>query len=349
MSNGGIVDVGTGAAQAIGRYFSVISVIPSSLYVVFVYILIMSGSWKHSPNWGQAFISLEHISIGGIGALAFLSIGLGLVIHPIQFALVQFLEGYWGTTRIAQAVRSQRILRYQRLCDELDNKSVEIGEELAYLKREHIEAPVREARLISREGEMIRILENFPSATSQIMPTRLGNVLRRYESQAGRQYSLDALQVVPHLLLVAPANHVDYINDQRSQLDLAVRMTFIALLASATALLFLWPYGAWVLVAAIPYMLAYLSYRGSVIAAGHYGSALDTLINLDRFVLYEHLRLPLPVDTKAERWRNEKMKHLFEYNDAEVVDYKHPVQGNGTEAASKLHPSCRFPELCHSL
>ena len=182
-----------------------------------------------------------------------------------------------------------------------------------------------------------------------IMPTRLGNVLRRYESQAGRQYSLDALQVVPHLLLIAPANHVDYINDQRSQLDLAVRMTFIALLASATALLFLWPYGVWVLVAAIPYMLAYLSYRGSVIAAGHYGSALDTLINLDRFVLYEHLRLPPPVDTKAERWRNEKMKHLFEYNDAEVVDYKHPVQGNGTEAASKLHPSCRFPELCHSL
>src|SRR5690348_2547827 len=115
MPNGGIIDVSTGAAQAIGRYFSVISVIPSALYVVFVYLLIASGSWTHSPNWEHAFTSLEHVSIGDIGALAFLSIGLGLVIHPIQFTLVQFFEGYWGTARFAQRIRVQRIMHYRRL------------------------------------------------------------------------------------------------------------------------------------------------------------------------------------------------------------------------------------------
>ena len=77
---------------------------------------------------------------------------------------------------------------------------------------------------------------------------------------------MDALQIVPHLLLIAPANHVAYVNDQRSQLDLAVRMTFISMTASATALLFLWPYGLWALIAVIPYMLAYLTYRGAVVA-----------------------------------------------------------------------------------
>ena len=122
MSNGSIVDVGTGAAQAIGRYFSVISVIPSSLYVAFVYLLVASGSWNHSPDWNHAFTSLEHISIGGIGALAFLSIGLGLIIHPMQFALVQFLEGYWGTVPAVQSIRTQRILHYQRLCRKLRNE-----------------------------------------------------------------------------------------------------------------------------------------------------------------------------------------------------------------------------------
>jgi hypothetical protein len=95
MSNG-VVDVSTGVAQAVGRYFSVISVIPSSIYVGFVYLLIASGSWRHSPNWSHAFMSLEHIGIGGIAVLAFLSIGLGLLIHPVQFAVVQFFEGYWG-------------------------------------------------------------------------------------------------------------------------------------------------------------------------------------------------------------------------------------------------------------
>jgi len=343
MSNGGIVDISTGAAQAVGRYFSVISVIPSALYVVFVYLLIASGSWTHSPNWERAFTSLEHISIGGIGALVFLSIGLGLVIHPIQFALVQFLEGYWGTARFAQFIRAQRILRYQRLCEDLDKVKAEAIETLHSLPEEGADYPVHLAQLTSRRGEAARILDNFPRADSNIMPTRLGNMLRRYESQSGVQYGMDALQAVPHLLLIAPPNHVEYVNDQRSQLDLTVRFTFISLAASATAVFFMWPYGFWILIAAIPYMLAYLTYRGAVVAAGHYGSSFDTLINLDRFLLYEQLHLPLPVDTNAERLTNEKMKGLFEYGPANV-EYKHPEPGSGAEAATKLGPASVMPQ-----
>jgi hypothetical protein len=323
MTSGGIADIGTSAAQAVGRYFSVISVIPSSLYIVFVYLLIASGSWTHSPDWSHAFSSLEHISIGGIGALAFLSIALGLVIHPIQFALVQFFEGYWGITKAAQAIRARRILHYQHLCDNLDSDSAVAAKEL-----KKVNTPFRQAQLISWLGEAKRTIDNFPLDPESIMPTRLGNMLRRYESQAGSQYGMDALQVVPHLLLIAPANHVEYVNDQRSQLDLAVRMTFISILASATAVFFLWPYGFWVLVAVIPYILAYLSYRGSVVAGGHYGSAFDTLINLNRFALYEQLHLPLPTGTAAERLRNEKMKGLFGYSSV-TVDYKHPDPGSG--------------------
>jgi hypothetical protein len=192
-------------------------------------------------------------------------------------------------------------------------------------------------RLISQRAEALRIRDYFPRGTDDIMPTRLGNMLRRYESQAGRQYGMDALEVVPHVLLIAPANHVDYVDDQRSQLDLSFRMTFISILASVTTLFFLWPYGFWVLVAVIPYVLAYLSYRGSVIAGGHYGSAFDTLINLNRFALYEQLHLPLPIDTKAERLTNEMMKGLFEYSPA-VVEYKHPDPDSEAEVA-KSPPS----------
>ena len=337
MSNGGIADVGTGAAQAIGRYFSVISVIPSSLYVAFVYLLVASGSWKHSPDWNHAFTSFQHISIGGIAALAFLSIGLGLIIHPMQFALVQFLEGYWGTVPAIQSIRAKRILHYQRICKKLRKERTDALTSLESLPEQAVGPDAARARFISQRAEALRIRDYFPSGTDDIMPTRLGNMLRRYESQAGRQYNMDALVVVPHILLIAPPNHVDYVDDQRSQLDLAVRMTFISILASATALFFLWPYGSWVLIAVIPYVLAYLSYRGSVIAGGHYGSAFDALINLNRFTLYEQLHLPLPVDTKDERLTNKKMKGLFEYSPA-VVAYKHPDPGGRTEITAKLPP-----------
>jgi hypothetical protein len=336
MSNGGIIDVSTGAAQAIGRYFSVISVIPSSLYVAFVYLLVASGSWRHSPNWSQAFKSLGHLGVEGIALLALFSVGLGVAIHPIQFSLVQFFEGYWGTTPVAQAIRSRRITHYQDLCKKLRDERICAAEQLEKQPVEASEAAVAasRAKLLSQYEEARRVRSNFPRAMDQVMPTRLGNVLRRFEYDAGRQYSMDAIQIVPLLLLVAPASHVDYVNDQRTQLDLAVRMTFISAVAIATAIFFLWPYGYWALVAIVPYALAYLSYRGSVVAGSHYGSALDDLINLDRFALYEQLHLKLPAGTVHEREMNEKLKSLFMYNEAEIMWYEHPASATPKDSAS---------------
>jgi hypothetical protein len=331
MANSGIIDVSTGAAQAIGRYFSVISVVPSSLYVVFVYTLITSGSWQHSPNWSHAFKSLEQLGVGGIVFLAFLSIALGVIIHPAQFAIVQFFEGYWGNTPIAQTIRSQRILRYQRLCQHLGSERTSARRSLSQMPKADVSNFTVRTPLLSRRGEADRVRDSFPRALDHVMPTRLGNVLRRTESQAGRQYGLDAVIAVPHLLMIAPSDHVEYVSDQRSQLDLAVRMTFISALASATAILFLWPYRWWVLIAIIPYAIAYLSYRGSVVAASHYGSALDTLINLDRFALYEQLHLGLPDGTVNERETNKELTRLFGYDHNVVIVYQHPA-GEGNDA-----------------
>jgi hypothetical protein len=334
MSNGGIIDASTGIANSIGRYFSIISVIPSSLYIIFVYLLAASGALHHSPDWSRAFTSVAHLDLAGIALLSLLSIALGVFIHPIQFAIVQFFEGYWGTRSIAQVVRYRRIVRYQQLCRKL-NKSIRSVNYKLDKTGSDITRTCR-ARLLSKLDEASHIRATFPDDLAQVMPTRLGNVLRRAESQVGSQYGLDALQAVPHLMLIAPASHVDYVNDQRSQLDLAVRMTFISVIATATAILFLCRDGYWVLIALVPYVLAYLSYRGSVVAAGHYGSALDTLVNLDRFALYQQLHLPLPATTHEERKTNAKLGQLFDYSPKEAIEYSHPTasDGDGAEPAS---------------
>ena len=323
-----MIDMSTGMANSIGRYFSIVSFIPSSLYVLFVYLLATSGSWHHQPDWDLAFTSLGHLGLDGIALLVFISVGLGIFIHPIQFAIVQFFEGYWGTSRPFQAIRYQRIIRYQRLCGSLDDDIDSVDDmffdwhEAGFMPTPNKSAPHR-----SKRDEAARARGKFPVNPDEVMPTRLGNVLRRAESQAGSQYKLDSLQAVPHLLLIAPANHVNYVNDQRSQLDLAVRMTFVSMLATVTAIIFLWPYGAWALIALIPYGLAYLSYRGSVVAAGHYGNALETLINLNRFTLYQQLHLQLPASTNIERMKNEALTGLLNYATEVTVDYEHPVTG----------------------
>jgi hypothetical protein len=90
-----------------------------------------------------------------------------------------------------------------------------------------------------------------------------------------------------------------------------------------------------VLVGIIPYLLAYLSYRGSVVAGRHYGSALNTLINLDRFALYKQLHLKLPATSEEERHINGKLAQLFNYDYAVIVPYEHPDVSVGTETASE--------------
>ncbi len=115
-------------AATVSRYVNIINLIPSTLYVIFVYILIESGGWGHSPNWGHAFASLVHIGIGSIVLLIILGFGLGVIIHPIRFVIMQFFEGYWGSASIAQAVRSQRIMHYQRVCQALNDLEADSSE-----------------------------------------------------------------------------------------------------------------------------------------------------------------------------------------------------------------------------
>ena len=169
------------------------------------------------------------------------------------------------------------------------------------------------------------------------MPTRLGNVLRRYERLAGYQYRLDAVQVIRHVAFVAPEGHIEYLNDQRELLDLSVRMCATSIVAVVVAVSFLWHHGPWLAIALIPYGLAYLSYRGAVVVAHEYGEAICTVIDLDRFALYDFLRLPRPKNTASERSMNAALGKLLGH-DPDVslrYDYQSIQDGAGQQAETK--------------
>ncbi len=73
------------------------------------------------------------------------------------------------------------------------------------------------------------------------------------------------------LALAARPEDVRYLDDQRIQLDLAVRMCFTAVLATFISGSLLWRDGMWLLIVPIPGALAYVAYRGTVVSAREYG------------------------------------------------------------------------------
>lgn len=313
----------SGIGGAIGRYFSIVSFVPSLFLAGFTFALIESGAWSGNgePDWAKAGNALTNL--GNLALLTLISIALGVAVHPVQFALVQFFEGYWGTGSLAQRVRVARIRHHLKTFKTGPFKD---SKDALRALNDKERPPLPEARveLLSLLGESQRRAANYPLHDDQMMPTRLGNVLRRHERLAGSQYGLEAIGVIRHVALVAPAQRVGYVNDQRQLLDLSVRMSATSIFATFIAVAFLWHHGLWLLIALVPYGIAYLSYRGAVVVAHEYGSAVSTMIDLDRFTLYDSLRLPRPATTAGERQMNAKLMRLVNHNPQVVLRYEHP-------------------------
>jgi hypothetical protein len=317
----------SGVSGAIGRYFSIVSFIPSLLLASFTFALIQSGAWTGDggPSWSRAGEAFTHL--GTLALLVLISVVLGIALHPLQFSLVQFFEGYWGAGRFAQRLRIARIRHHRhRLAGFRDGRGAKAGVALGQ------EAdPEKRVELMSWRDEAARLEGGYPVLDHEdaVMPTRLGNVLRRYERLAGYQYQLDAIQVIRHIAFVAPAEHVEYLNDQRELLDLSVRMCVTSIIAVLVSIAFLWHHGLWLTVALVPYAVAYLSYRGAVIVAHEYGAAICTLIDLDRFALYDALRLPRPKNTASERLTNASLTELLDHKLKVSLRYVYREDANG--------------------
>jgi hypothetical protein len=312
-----VTDATSSAGERIGAYFNLVSALPSSIFVTFVYALIASGVPLNPPDWGNALAAFMDLGIAGVLLLALSALVLGLVLHPLQFALVQLYEGYWGLSRVAVALSTTRAQHHRRRRKAV----IKRGEDAALAPR----GP--SPRLLVQNAvvvdESARLERSYPAEGRLVMPTRLGNVLRRYESLVGRPYKLDPTRVMAHLGLVSDPSHLKYLNDQRTLLDLAVRLSAMCYLAALILLITLWPYGAWLALAAVAYSLGYGFYRGAIVSAHAYGQAIHAVVDLNRFTLYTRLGLGLPDTLHAERETNAKLARILDSEEFVDLTYKH--------------------------
>lgn len=317
-----------GVSGSIGRYFTVVSFMPSLLLVAWISFVASSGALNAPPDWRQAAQSLIRISLASAFLLVLVAIAIGAALHPLQLALVQLLEGYWGTSNMAIKLRVIRTARYDEMLGRLSEDDV-TGEES---ENGDSSNPVIIHNIF--DAEVDRRFSYYPrNQQLKLMPTRLGNVLRRYEEDIGSEYGLSILTYAGHLAAVAAPEQMRHVNDQRIALDFAVRCCIIGLLGSVVAVLFLWWHGIWLLVALAPYLFGYLAYRGSIVVAHEYGRALGVLVDLNRFELYQRLRLVLPKTTNEERRLTKILDLLTEkHRTDESLPYVHPVPSGEASA-----------------
>lgn len=335
-------DAALGVGSKIGRYFSVVSVVPTALFVFYMFALLSSGAWGGAPSLQDVSDAVQDISLGQASVLLLVTLAVALFLHPLQFAFVQLLEGYWGRSRIARTLAARRILQVRRQFEALAVRHHAAREPLDVipLHEQNAEDQKHLVPGLVDADAFYAAMQGFPPEQRRLLPTRLGNMLRAHEDRAGAQYGLQAPLIHPHLVLHAPKEHVAFIADARELLDLSVRVCTLAVVAGVLTFVVLFPHGAWLLATLGPYAVAYVAYRGAVVAANQYGRSVATVIDLDRFELYEQLRIPLPKTLAQERERNEDLMELLggEWIDG-GFDYQHP------EPAPQVTIASAFPSV----
>src|SRR3954451_7329777 len=113
-------DAALSVGSKIGRYFSLVSMLPVLLLVVWGRFLLSIHAWARKPDSAHIGHALTHWSLDDIAQVLLATLVIALFIHPLQFANTQILEGYWGNSSIARVAMTWGVMRYRNRLWRLD-------------------------------------------------------------------------------------------------------------------------------------------------------------------------------------------------------------------------------------
>jgi hypothetical protein len=237
----------------------------------------------HSANQAvNRLASLSGLAQGAllIGALMAVAAS-GVVVQRTEPVVLRLLQGYWPP-----ALRSALASRYRRRLAADDKTWQEL-----YSRWEDGKATETEAiELQAAERRLARL----PATPDQVMPTRLGNVLRSAENRPYDWYGLDAVNCWSRLWLVLPDAAKNEVSAARADLDTATTWwTWAALTAVWTV------FTPWALLVAVAACL--LSYPLVVGSAMRFGDLVNATFDVHRGLLYDALGRPRPSSQDSER------------------------------------------------
>ncbi|HWM94166.1 MAG TPA: hypothetical protein VN493_25640 [Thermoanaerobaculia bacterium] len=261
------------------------------------------------------------------------------LLYSLNVPHVRLYEGYpWRDTWIGW----RRVRRYQAQLDvllaqqdglpklrlELKRRIQELAHEKAARsltgsrKLETLEDSVNDIN--SLMGVVARSLQSdFPERPS-VLPTRLGNVIRSFESYPRRRYGMSAIPLWPRLIAKVESSYSETIDAAKANLDFMINSTTLsALLAISLALAGITHAEAlsspgmgtkWLIQIFLFASLAYWLYRQSVGRALAWGSLVKGAFDLYRWELLTQLgygRKPTDVEEEVELWESISKRMLF--------------------------------------
>ncbi|WP_194817907.1 hypothetical protein [Nocardia sp. XZ_19_385] len=294
-----------------GRFY-LVSILPTYLAAFYFLTLIWAGA-PGELDFSRAWRTVSSLKVGEALVIVLVVTILGLLLHPLQKAILRVLEGYYWPKSLASR-------RVRRFCEKKANL------EKPLTAREH-DSPYTEAEII-QIGRTVQRLQRYFPPNEEIRPTTLGNVLAAAESSAGSAYGFGAVAAWPRLYAVLGDRMRIIVDDARGQLDVSARMVMTGATATIASAALLAGSGWWACLALAPAVVGVVAYAAAIQSALTYGETLHVAFDMHRFDLLNTLRIPLPIDIESEREINSAWSRVWiqgpESVDMTVWRYRHP-------------------------
>jgi hypothetical protein len=279
-------------------------------------VVILSGT-AGLPSAGEI--------VGGESSRALVTAGVvvvcGLVLAALQTPLYRLLEGYLGWPEwLFRASRDRMLYHKHLLADRISMWELHRAERdgtidaagrtaLAALRTHPVVGryAARDSRVGAPRHALLRErLLRFPVDDDQVVATRLGNGIRRFEEYGHDRFRLDSQVLWYELSTVAPESTGKQVDRARTTVDFFVCLLYGHLIVALTVIGTLvagarrWtpvPVAAALLLVAF----AHVWYRIAVVATDDWAGAVRAMVNVGRRPLTEALGLRLPGGIAHER------------------------------------------------
>lgn len=273
------------------------------------------------PSWREALQRPGGLGVFGEGAGLELGIilvlGLTALLFVVNVPVIRVYEGYpWQSSWIG----TWMVSRQNRRLDEIRSEEVALGGMVRALLRRNRRDPRIPALRRKRDELTRRRLNEFPKASS-VLPTRLGNVIRAFESYPQRQYAMAGIELWPRLSPLLPKNVATGVDGARSNFDLVVNASVLSFVLSVGGLLELMgagpgpgePYRG-LAVAGVSLLAGVGFYRASIGQAKSWGRTVKAAFDLGRRDLLKSLGFEAElVNLEDERrlWRQVSQRVVY--------------------------------------
>lgn len=226
----------------------------------------------------------EPIQIGILAIVLCTIAASAFIAQRFDTEVLRALEGYWypGLRYLLIPCTQFQKIRRRRL--------------IALLKRINPKLQNNTATALER-AEFVRcdrLLHQFPEKDHDLLPTRIGNILRAAERRPYYRYGLDAIVCWPRLWLVLPEATKKDMQTAQNELNNAVRLFLWSILGLG------WGIWSWKIIP-IALLSLLFAYNWAIAAATTYGDLIEATFDLHRQLLYQALGWKKPDAPNEER------------------------------------------------